>query len=211
MAAASSFLPPLSSCASQQPLPPVLSGVPALDASGGIPRAALTEVWGATSSGRTSLLNSFLRSTLHRGECCALVDARGTFDPETAQAAGMELTRLLWVRCEGNSEAALRATDLLVHAGGFSLVLLDLSGIPVSVTRRIPAASWFRLRRGAEQSGIAFLVSGEQPIAGSCAQLQMNVQRKQVHRSRLRLSGTAVEIACAKGRFGAKASFGTIR
>jgi len=171
----------------------------------------LTEVSGLASSGRTSLLYSCLRTTLQRGECCAYVDTQGTFDPETAQAAGMEFSRFLWVRCGGNPESALKAADLLVHAGGFGLVLLDLSGAPAPLARRIPAASWFRLRRGAEHSGIALVVSGEQSITGSCAQLQITVQRQEVCRSRYRLSGTAVQIECAKGRYGAKASFDTLR
>lgn len=210
-AARSLLLPPLRSLVPKPARSPLPSGVAALDASGGIPRAALTEVCGLASSGRTSLLYSCLRVILQRGECCAFVDTQGTFDPETAKAAGMDLSRLLWVRCGGNPESALKAADLLVHAGGFGLVLLDLSGVPASLTRRIPAASWFRLRRGAEHSGTAFVVSGEQSITGSCAQLQITVQRKQVCRSRYRLSGTAVQIECAKGRYGAKASFDTIR
>ena len=60
---------------------------------------------------------------------CALVDGRDTFDPYSAQAAGVELKQLLWVRCR-NIDQAFRATDLLIQGGGFGLIALDLSDIP---------------------------------------------------------------------------------
>ncbi len=84
-----------------RPAPAVVStGIAPLDAlTGGLPRGALTEIWGAASSGRTSVLVSVLAAMTARGELCALVDAGDSFAPGTARAAGVELTRLLWVRC----------------------------------------------------------------------------------------------------------------
>ena len=83
-----------------RPAPEVVStGIAALDAlTGGLPRGALTEVFGAASSGRTSLLVSVLAAMTARGELCALVDASDSFAPESARAAGVELARLLWIR-----------------------------------------------------------------------------------------------------------------
>jgi hypothetical protein len=78
----------------------VSSGIPRLDAlTGGLPRGCLTEICGAASSGRTSVLLCALARATQRGEVCALVDASDAFDPASAAAAGMELSRLLWVRC----------------------------------------------------------------------------------------------------------------
>lgn len=78
----------------------VSSGIPQLDAlTGGFPRGCLTEICGTASSGRTSVLLSALAHATQRGEVCALVDASDTFDPVSAAAAGMEMNRLLWVRC----------------------------------------------------------------------------------------------------------------
>jgi len=54
------------------------------------------------------------------------------------------------------------------------------SGTPASITQRIPPATWFRLRHGAEHSGAALVVTGEQVQAGSCAKLQLAVRRKEV-------------------------------
>jgi hypothetical protein len=78
----------------------VSSGIPQLDLlTGGIARGCLTEICGAASSGRTSVLLFALACATQRGEVCALVDASDTFDPASAAAAGMEMSRLLWVRC----------------------------------------------------------------------------------------------------------------
>src|ERR1700681_4467279 len=78
----------------------VSSGIPQLDLlTGGLARGCLTEICGAASSGRTSVLLFALARATQRGEICALVDASDAFDPASAAAAGMEMSRLLWVRC----------------------------------------------------------------------------------------------------------------
>jgi hypothetical protein len=145
-----------------------------------VPRATLTELIGGVSSGRTGVMLALLRQVTGQGELCALVDVQDTFDPATAAAAEIELSRLLWVRCGGNVDHALKATDLLVRAGGFGLVALDVSGTSAATMRRIPVASWFRLRHGAEHSGAALVVTGERIEAGSCAKLQLGVRRKEI-------------------------------
>jgi recA bacterial DNA recombination protein len=87
----------------------VSSGIPQLDSlTGGLARGCLTEICGAASSGRTSVLLSALARATERGEVCALVDASDAFDPASAAAAGMELGRLLWVRCEKKSPQGFR-------------------------------------------------------------------------------------------------------
>ena len=85
----------------------VSSGIPQLDLlTGGFARGCLTEICGAASSGRTSVLLFALARATQRGEVCALVDASDTFDPASAGAAGMEMSRLLWVRCGEKSSRA---------------------------------------------------------------------------------------------------------
>jgi recombination protein RecA len=79
----------------------VSSGIRELDAlTGGLPRGCLTEICGAASSGRTSILLSALAQATQRGEVCALVDASDALDPGSAMAAQIEMERLLWVRCK---------------------------------------------------------------------------------------------------------------
>src|ERR1700693_1416524 len=94
----------------------VSSGIPRLDLlTGGLARGCLTEICGTASSGRTSVLLFALARATQRGEVCALVDASDAFDPASAAAAGMEMSRLLWVRCgekypsRKHSSAARRA------------------------------------------------------------------------------------------------------
>ncbi len=78
----------------------VSSGIPQLDLlTGGLARGCLTEICGTASSGRTSVLLFAMARATERGEVCALVDASDAFDPASAVAAGMEMSRLLWVRC----------------------------------------------------------------------------------------------------------------
>src|SRR5215471_4442564 len=110
----------------------VPTGIPEIDAAiGGLPRGGLTEIVGPASSGRTSLLHSILAGAASREEVCALVDASDAFSPHDAAEAGVELSRLLWVRCAHQAEHALKATDLLIQGGGFGLVVLDLGDTPV--------------------------------------------------------------------------------
>ncbi|MBV9086403.1 MAG: hypothetical protein JOY79_02870, partial [Acidobacteriaceae bacterium] len=78
----------------------VSTGIAELDAlAGGLPRGALTEVVGTASSGRSSVLMSVLAAATAREEVCALVDTDDAFDPQSAAAAGVDLQRVLWVRC----------------------------------------------------------------------------------------------------------------
>jgi recombination protein RecA len=154
--------------------------IPAVDqlADGGIPRGALTEICGTESSGRTALVFALLSSATRRGECCAWIDASGAFDPMSARDAGVDLERVLWVNCGGNTEHALKSTDLLIQAGGFALVVMDLADTPDKEARRVPLASWFRLRHAAERTDAALVVIERQINARSCSALQIELRRK---------------------------------
>jgi len=78
----------------------VSSGIPTLDAlTGGLPRGSLTEICGSASSGRTTVLLAALAAATRRGEICVVVDASDALDPQSVAAAGVDLNRLLWVRC----------------------------------------------------------------------------------------------------------------
>jgi hypothetical protein len=112
-----------------------------------------------------------------RLECCAYVDACGGFDPAAAAAAGIDLERLLWVRCAGDAAKALKAADLLLHAGGFGVVCLDLGGLPARVLNRTPVSWWYRFRRAVENTPAVLLVLGEHPNARSCAAVSVRFER----------------------------------
>ena len=84
-----------------RPAPEMLSsGIAAINAlTGGWPRGCLTEICGPASSGRTTLLLAALAAATRRGEFCVLVDASDALDPHSAADAGVDLDRLLWIRC----------------------------------------------------------------------------------------------------------------
>jgi len=84
-----------------RPRPEMLaSGVPELDAlAGGIPRGCISEFYGGASSGKSSALLAAMASVTRRDESCVLIDASDCFDPKSADAAGVNFSRLLWVRC----------------------------------------------------------------------------------------------------------------
>ncbi|HET9307485.1 MAG TPA: hypothetical protein VFO46_15795 [Candidatus Sulfotelmatobacter sp.] len=100
------------------------SGISALDAlTGGLPRGCLTELCGPASSGRTTVFMAALAAATRRGEFCALIDASDALDPNSAAATGIDLDRLLWVRCDGNSpprrEAGAREVGISQSAFDF--------------------------------------------------------------------------------------------
>lgn len=207
------------------------SGIAELDAlAGGLPRGAITEIFGAASSGRTTALHASLAALTRTGHVCALVDATDSFDPASGAAADIAFSQLLWVRCNGRLprrgedkvmryvandfgghdavevrreqlsparaaqrrafeqlEQALRITDLLLQAGGFSLVALDLASLPSEAVRRVPLTTWFRFRRAVENTSTALIVLEREAFATGCASLALRFERTSA------LRGNAVE------------------
>src|SRR5580704_13168346 len=96
------------------------SGVAELDAvlGGGFPRGSLVELCGPASSGRTSLAFSLLAQATERQETCAFVDVSDSLNPISLAAAGVELPRLLWIRCgeTGDGGPDLKASAYLACA-----------------------------------------------------------------------------------------------
>lgn len=162
---------------------------------GGIPRGKLVEITGSLSSGKTSLLLSLFAQATEREEFTAYVDAFDTLDPEGAAGLGIDLRRLLWVRCAseartGGDDAAvnkaLQAVDILTQAGGFGLIALDLQAPPPHRGVRIPLHIWFRLQRAVKGSLTTMLVVARSRTVGSAASLVLALERQDscwTHRS----------------------------
>jgi len=149
----------------------VPSGIAEIDSlAGGLPRGCLTEICGPPCSGLTSVLLSALAERTAQRDACALVDGRDAFDPPAAEASGVRLKNLLWVRCK-NMEQSLRATDLLLQGGGFGLIAVDLSDIPPETVRCVPLNAWFRFRRSVENTATILLLLEQEPHAKTCASL----------------------------------------
>lgn len=81
--------------------PTAPTGIVPLDDAlrGGLPIGAITELTGSECSGRTSLALSFLACLTKDNRVCAWVDVSDTLHPESAASAGIDLNRLLWIRC----------------------------------------------------------------------------------------------------------------
>ncbi|TMA64050.1 MAG: hypothetical protein E6J69_16005 [Deltaproteobacteria bacterium] len=155
-----------------EPIRRLPTGLAALDRAlgGGLPRGRVTELAGRRSTGRTGVACAIVARATQAGETIAWIDVDDALEPETVAAAGVVLARLLWVRPRGVPDA-LRAAEMLLGAGGFGLVALDVgdAGSPG------PAPAWPRLARAAERSGTALLVIEPQRRAGTFAALGLEV------------------------------------
>lgn len=159
------------------------TGIATLDRLiGGIPQSALTQICAAReiSSGKTSLLVSLMAQITRREQFCALVDAGDSFDPASAEAAGVELARLLWVRCTAQRklpllEQAFKAADILVQNGGFALIAVDFVGVEEKLVRKVPLTTWFRFARVIERMPAALVFITPLPAAQSCAGLTLHL------------------------------------
>ncbi len=96
---------------------------------------------------------------------------------------------------EHRLEQVLRATDLLLESGGFGLIVLDLGDLPPQSARRIPLTTWFRFRRAVEHKPTILLAIEQQPIAGSCSSLLLQLGPDEAARSseRVQLTAQAVQ------------------
>lgn len=257
--------------------PVVATGIQTLDQllEGGLPVGAITEIVGPECSGRTALVFSFLAGITQAAKVCAWIDVSDALHPESAAASGVDLDRMLWVRCgvtrqkniqqitkdtfvlpgkylvpspimkglhgggfgphprkEGKGlpealhnffqnetkasehagspatpreeqstivahpvadsprqvawvssakpwsriEQALRVTDLLLQAGGFSAIVLDMASLAPEFSLRVPLATWFRYRAAAEQSQTSLLLLTQRACAKSSAGLVLQMQ-----------------------------------
>jgi hypothetical protein len=162
------------------------TGLPEIDQllGGGFPRGRLAEIAGPLSSGRTSLALALLAEITRRGALASVIDAADAFDPIAADAAGVDLARVLWVRPTGVT-SALRCAEHVLATGGFELVLVDLTAAGASrQALRVPAAAWPRLRKRAACTEAGLVLLTRERLAGTFADL-------------------ALELAAARARFAA--------
>ena len=148
--------------------------------SGGISRGHITQIVGPSSSGKTSLLLSILAQATARGEWVAYIDPFSSLDPAFAQKAGIDLKRLLWIR---GPKRVFKAIDILVGAGGFGVVVLDLvtqgETMNPRILQRTPFAVWFRLKRAARQTSTTLLILGQAINAGSAVSRVISLKRRE--------------------------------
>jgi len=290
-----------------RPVVPV--GIAAVDdlLRGGLPVGAISELVGPECSGRTSLALSFIAEATRAGKVCAWIDCSDSLHPESAAANGVDLQRLLWVRCgvapklqaaaatkefslperyfapkpaikglhgggggphprtevKGMPEAvsgflqpetisaitprcaepqrrvvpvkepvervampqvvalgersktgaaarvdqALRVTDLLLQAGGFGAIVLDMGGVEPEVALRVPIATWFRYRAAAEKSQTSILLLTRHACAKSSAGLVLRMEPGiALADERTVFAGMSYRVEAARERFAPETS-----
>lgn len=165
--------------------------VPLLDGClrGGVPRGQLSEIAGPPSAGRTTLLLQVLAAATRRGEIAACIDTFDCLDVASVVSAGVDLERFLWIRGHALTrvsvgrdglldrvvERSLKALNLVLQAGGFGVVAIDLADVPPHALRRIPFTTWLRVQRTIEGSETACVIVGGQPLARSAGGLTLSL------------------------------------
>lgn len=188
------------------------TGLAAIDAltGGGFPAGRLCEIAGPPSSGRTSIARALLGRATRAGEWTACVDAADAFDPESAEAAGIALERVLWVRPHGAREAA-RACARLLELRGFALIALDLA--QGAERAPLPASAWQRLARATAASGTSLVVLSQRRVTGVFSELALETRRAHAHWSGAPelLEGIEVEARVARQREGPERRIAAVR
>jgi recombination protein RecA len=167
---------------------------------GGLPRGQLSELSGPRSSGRMTLFLQMVAAATQRGEIAALVDTLDRLDVASAAAAGVDLSRLLWIRGHdrvpgfgirdqrhfsglgppipdpgSHIDRALKALNLVLQAGGFGVVAIDLADVPPAAIRQIPFTTWLRVQRAIEGSDTACVLLTSEPLARSAGGLTVSL------------------------------------
>lgn len=150
----------------EESLPTTLDGFDSL-LGGGLQRGKVVELVARRAAGRFSVAMAALVAATTMGEAAAFVDLGDHFDPQIAEANGVDLQRLLWIRPHTLKQAVM-STEMIT-ATGFQLVVLDVGLHPIR-GRRVPDAAWVRLARAAEAHGTAMLISSPYALTGTASE-----------------------------------------
>ncbi len=157
----------------------VATGVAPFDElTGGLVRGGICEFFGKAGSGKRSVVFALVAAMTHENRICAVVDTSNSFDPVSAELYGIELDRIFWVKCDGDPQKAVLATDYLIQSRLFGAVWLDMSLCEKSFLDRMPNSYWFRFKVGLKDSPGVFLVTLEEPRLRSTTQQSVFVSRE---------------------------------
>jgi hypothetical protein len=195
-------------------------GVDALDGRlrGGLPRGQLSELAGV--SGRLTLLLQLMAEATRRGEVVAFVDTCDRLDVTSAAAAGVCLDRLLWIRGDAMSsgvdgvsrttgsgmawertlDRAIKALNLVLQAGGFAVVAIDLGDVPAVWLKRLPFTTWLRVQLSIEGSDTACVLVTSEPLARSAGGLTLTLSGRTTWNRSRRLTGMETQVRIVSPR-----------
>ena len=100
---------------------------------GGVPRERIIEIYGAESSGKTTLALHIIAEAQKEGGVAAFIDAEHALDPVYAKALGVNIDELL-ISQPDTGEQALEIADMLVRSGAMDVIVVD------SVAALVPKA-----------------------------------------------------------------------
>src|SRR5262249_60051647 len=123
---------------------------------------------------------------------------------------------LAWIRCDATTShlkalrSAMKITDMLLKAGGFRLIVADLSGIETKLVRKLPLSYWHSFSLAVETMPTALLFLQSVQCATSSARLVLNLQKNSSdlrlhgpsHTHLLRGMGFWAEVVCVRGALG---------
>lgn len=91
---------------------------------GGLPRGRMVEIMGWESSGKTTIALNVIANAQQQGLKCLYIDAENAFDPEYADALGVEIATLKICQ-PNNGEEALSVVEAMISAGEVQVVVID--------------------------------------------------------------------------------------
>lgn len=100
---------------------------------GGVPRGRIIEVFGAESSGKTTLCLSIIAQAQKAGGVAAFIDAEHALDPGYAKKVGVDTENLL-ISQPDTGEQALEIAENLIRSGAVDVIVID------SVAALVPKA-----------------------------------------------------------------------
>lgn len=128
---------------------------------GGVPRGRIIEIYGAESSGKTTIALHIIAQAQKTGGIAAFIDAEHALDPVYAKALGVNIDELL-ISQPDNGEQALEIADMLVRSGTLDVIVID------SVAALVPKAE----------------------IEGEMAEQQMGLQARLMSKALRKLTGS---------------------
>ena len=90
----------------------------------GVPRGRVIEVYGAESSGKTTIALHIVAEAQKNGGVAAFIDAEHALDPVYAKALGVDVEELL-ISQPDYGEQALEIADLLVRSNAVDIIVVD--------------------------------------------------------------------------------------
>ena len=91
---------------------------------GGMPRGRIIEIYGAESSGKTTLSLHVISEAQKKGGICAFVDAEHAMDPDYAERIGVNVDDLL-ISQPDSGEQGLQIVETLVNSGKIAVIVVD--------------------------------------------------------------------------------------